>query len=348
MQHQSNESGFSLLELLIVLGTMIILTSITMALMRDSVIVSNTAFELADAQQNARNAQEIISRDLRNAGHGLNDATTTISVPAAFVYTHLSKAPVAGSPMKLLISDDNIPANTTVPAALPSPAPSPAPAPIPLRPGTDRITILIADGSFTPLTVTAGTITLSGTVVPVPDPSKFKVNEIYFIYSSNGATFATVRAVDPSAKTLSFAAGDTFGLNTTGAGGISSLTNNGALACTLMRVQIIHYFVDASDRLIRRVYGIGDGDSFADSMVAEHITGLNFSYGLKRDTNKNLRAPVTKLSNLDEQDSVRRVEVSVTAEATHDVVKGIRPTVTMTASSSIRNLDGRRALAADR
>jgi hypothetical protein len=45
----------------------------------------------------------------------------------------------------------------------------------------------------------------------------------------------------------------------------------------VMRLQIIQYYVTSSGLLMRRVIGVR-GAGFRDSVVAEHVTNLQFRY----------------------------------------------------------------------
>src|SRR3977135_1017011 len=66
-----NQEGFSIIEMMIAVGIMVIVTAAVCSLMRDSIRVSKTTYELTDAQENLRTAQEYVNRDLMNAGDGL-------------------------------------------------------------------------------------------------------------------------------------------------------------------------------------------------------------------------------------------------------------------------------------
>ncbi|MGH9944278.1 MAG: hypothetical protein ACRD9R_18180, partial [Pyrinomonadaceae bacterium] len=100
-----------------------------------------------------------------------------------------------------------------------------------------------------------------------------------------------------------------------------------------------------------------------DGVIAEHLSDLQFRYALNlRDANGNIQQPVPRLTQA-QLDKVRQVEVTVTAETAHNVLHGgeqstndntqnddtvssdgKRARVTMTSSTSIRNMQFREAL----
>jgi hypothetical protein len=211
---------------------------------------------------------------------------------------------------------------------------------------TDRISILQIDPSFTPIALAASSVGGNGTFITISpaDVSRFTEGEVYFLTTSNGATFATVTSIDTGTPRLNFEA-DAFGLNSQGTNGqIDTLTSQGTLALSLMRMQIIHYFINSNGLLIRRVFGT-PGTGYRDSVIAEHIVSLQFRYFLNlRGADGNVIQPVAWLANSTEQLALRQVEVTVTAETPHAISTRQQQQLTMTASTSIRNLQFRQAL----
>jgi hypothetical protein len=106
-----------------------------------------------------------------------------------------------------------------------------------------------------------------------------------------------------------------------------------------MRMFMIQYFVDANGMLIRRVFGAAGGAGFADSIISENVTNLQFRYVLS-----DFAQPVAQLSTAQQQVAVRQVEVMVTVRTPHAVVKGAPMSLSSTTSTSVRNLQFRQAL----
>src|SRR5690349_17815594 len=110
---QQSQAGFSIAELVVAMAVMAVFVGAIFALMRDSIKVGTTTYELTDAQQSLRNAQEYVNRDLINVGDGLN-SITTILVPRTFVTNYLAVNPFdnPGTPgyvnLALINSDNNV------------------------------------------------------------------------------------------------------------------------------------------------------------------------------------------------------------------------------------------------
>lgn len=355
--NKRNQRGFSLIELLISLIVMTIVTTAILAMMKDGIKVSNSTYEMTDAQESLRTAQEFISRDLVVAGDGLR-GISVVSLPEIFVRNYLTTTPAPDSinngvvNMSILSSDNNVAAGTVV---------RNRPTTVTVRSTprqTDRITMLEIDRTFNAITLPPNTsINTTGlnVVVSPADVGRFRVGEIYFINSELGATFGTITSitgVGGTRPTLVFAAGDTFGLNQPVNGGpISNVSAKGTLPTSLLRMQIVHYFIDSNGLLIRRVFGVV-GAGFADSVVAEHVTNLSFRYALNLpDANGFTQQPVAQLVDTDRQSAVRSVEVTIATETVHHTVtqningqpRPARQELTMTTSTSVRNLQFREA-----
>jgi hypothetical protein len=270
-------------------------------------------------------------------------------VPQAFVSNYLSRNPITDPAVPVVLnlgiitSDNNVPASTSVTGTTATVRSSPL--------LTDRLTVLAIDTQFVPIALAASAIDSNGSVITVPaaDISKFTNGEVYFLTSSAGGTFGAITNKDTANNRLTFANGDTLGLNLTGASGhIRTISGGGTLATSLQRMRMIHYYVDNTGLLIRRVFGVR-GAAFNDSVVGEHIVSLQFRYvlGLK-DTNGNVLQPVPQLTSSLQQTATRQVEVTLTAEtprAIHNgVTNGTNQTVSMTTNTSVRNMQFRRAL----
>jgi hypothetical protein len=205
------------------------------------------------------------------------------------------------------------------------------------------------DRAFIPITLAAGAINpANGSVSVDPgDIGDFAVGEIYFISSAQGSMFGTVTdrvGVGTANPSLVFAGGDAFGLNAVGAGSpLDVITASATLPASLCRMKIIHYYVNTNGLLMRRVFGTRNA-GFVESVIAEHVVSLQFRYFVNmRDANGNVVQPTSQLTTSQEQVETRQVEVTVTVETPHTLQNGQRQQITMTTSTSVRNMQFRRS-----
>jgi prepilin-type N-terminal cleavage/methylation domain-containing protein len=345
---QNSEQGFSLLELIVGITVMLIITGAVFALMRDSVKTSKTSMELTDGQQGARTAQEYINRDLMNTGDGLN-SISNIRVPQNFVTNYLTSNPVTdpATPgfinLALITSDNDVPANTIVAGSAPTARVRSSPF------LTDRLTTLQVDQTFVPITLNAGDIdpaTGAVTVSPM-DIDRFRVGEVYFFTSAVGSVFGTITDrldVGTPAPSLVFGA-DGLGLNSTGPGGqLDVVSASATIPTSLSRMRMIHYYINDSGHLMRRVFGVRNAPFF-ESMIAEHVVSLQFRYFLNmRDAGGNVVQPRAQLTTAQQQVETRQVETTLTIETPHALQDGQRHQVSTTTSTSVRNMQFRQSL----
>src|SRR5436190_13461007 len=125
-QNLHNEQGFTIIEMVIAVGVMIIVTAGVVSLMKGSMNISTANYELTDAQESLRSAQEYINRDLMNAGDGLK-TIGVIRVPQTFTSNYITLSPIIDADMPvgiinlgILTSDNQVPAATAVVGANPS------------------------------------------------------------------------------------------------------------------------------------------------------------------------------------------------------------------------------------
>jgi len=346
----NRQDGFSMVELMISMATMTIITGAAFALIGSSIKFAATTYHITDAEQGLRTAHEVINRDLTTGGDGLR-GIGTIQVPKAFVQSYLTQTPVVdpSTPnyvnLALVTSDDAIPANTAVPQA--SPAAN-------ILGGTDRITILTTDTSFTPVTLLAGTITVASPntniVVPSAEIGRFQAGEIYAIVAQNSAAFGVITSVNTSTQTLVMTNGDVYSINQTGTGTpINVVTGVGAQPSTIVKIQIIQYYVNSNNLLMRRVFGV-KGSAFVDSVIAEHVTNVQFRYLVNlTDANGFVPQPVRQLATSEQQLAVRQVETTIAVE-TLRAVNAVtannngKQVISSTTATTVRNLQFRQAL----
>jgi hypothetical protein len=332
--------------MVVAVTVMLIVTASVFSLMKSSLSITTANYELTDAQQSLRTAQEFINRDLMNAGDGLK-SMTYIPVKTTFVTNYVSLTPIADSTMPagvtnlgILTTDNDVPANTVVPTV-------PATPVVTVRLNTDRQTILQVDPSPSNTAMVTTAINSAGSVVTLPvgaDMTKFTVGEIYFLTSSRGGTFGAITSIDSGLKQLTFANGDFCGLNVTGSSGlIKDISGGGTLPTTLQRMRIIQYYIDSNKLLMRRVFG-DVGAAFRDSVIAEHVVSVQFVYSLGLDSGGNPVQPTTLLTTPAQQVAISAVEVNVTVETPHAVTKSTQSLLSGTTSTSLRNMQFRQAL----
>ena len=352
----NNQAGYSIIEMMIAATVMLIVTSAVVALLKGSLTVATTSYELTDAQESLRSAQECINRDLMNAGDGLK-SITYIPVNTTFIQAYLTRTPIADATMPtgatnlgILTTDNDAPAGTTI-SAPPAPSPLPSPSPIPLFTATDRQTILEIDPDLvTNPQIFPTSITSAGDVITLPstttttDMAKFTPGEIYFLTSSRGGTFTMLTAKDATLKTLTFASGDICGLNNSGTTNrIKDISSSGTIPTTLQRMRIIQYFVDSNGLLRRRVFG-DRGTAFRDNIIAEHVLGVQFVYSLGLESGGNPVQPTSLLTTPEQQVNISQVQVTVTVETPHALHTGVKAQLSSTTSTSLRNMQFRQAL----
>ncbi len=350
MQHNHRHQGFSIIEFMVAMTVMLVVVGAVFSLMRDSMKVATTTYEITDAQQNLRTAQEFINRDLMNAGDGLENIGN-VRIPQSFVTSYITLNPVTdpATPgiinLGIFTTDNNVPANTAITGAVPMAN---------IRTATDRQTILEQDREFlfnnlNSIGLAASAIDPAGSTITIPagDPmTTFTAGEIYFLTSSAGGTFCAITSVNVAARQLSFVASDPYGLNQPGAvGHIWAISGGQTLATSLQRMKMIQYYLTSTGLLVRRVFGV-PGVGFRESTIAEHVIDVQFNYSLvTTDALGNVTpSSTTTLTTSAQQLAVRQVEVKVTVETPHVIQSGVRQSMTMTTSTSVRNMQFRQAL----
>src|SRR5260370_27576180 len=281
-------------------------------------------YNMSDGEKGRRPAHEMINRDLITGGDGMK-GIGKITTPIAFVQNYLTRTPVLNGSdtthgdVGLVTSDDNIPANIAVPQTSPA---------VNFQTGSDRIAMMVKDTSFPDVRVAAAKISQVGSntniIVSSGDINRFQVGEIYAIVSQD-ATFGVVSAVNTATFTVTLTNGDAYSINQTGptspifaVAQLNSTSLISTQAVAIVRLQIIQYYVDASGLLHRRVFGV-KGGGFADSIVAEHVTNLQFRYMTNiSDSNGFVKQPIRRSSSA-EQTAVRGIETRISGETVRPV-----------------------------
>ncbi len=354
--NRKRQDGFSMMELLVSLVTMTVVVGASLALIGSSIKFAHSTYNMTDAEQGLRTAHEMINRDLVTAGDGMK-GIGKITTPIAFVQNYLTRTPVLNGSdtthgdVGLVTSDDNIPANIAVPQASSA---------VNFQTGSDRISMLVKDTSFPDVSVAAAKISQVGSntniVVLSGDINKFQVGEIYAIVSQD-ATLGLVSAVNTTTFTVTLTSGDAYSINQTGVTSpiytvaqLDPTTLISTQAVAIVRLQIIQYYVEASGLLHRRVFGI-KGAGFADSIVAEHVTNLQFRYMTNiSDANGFVKQPIRVITSA-EQTAVREIETNISVETVRAVnattngnANSGRQSISQTTATTVRNLQFRQAL----
>lgn len=361
----NRQAGFSMMELMISMTVMTIVTGCAFMLIGGSIKYTNATFHLTDAEQTLRTAHEVINRDLTTAGNGLR-GVSMIKLPSAFVANYLTLTPDPADPnyvnLALVVSDDNIPAGTAVPQSNPAAT---------VLAGSDRMTMLTQDTSFNTgnaVSLFAGQITVVGANTNIAvgggNIGLFQVGEIYAVTTQNGLAFGVITGINAVTNTLVMSNGDVYGLNQTSINppapiyAVAGLATGPSIAASIIRMQIVHYYVTANNLLVRRVFGV-KGGAFVDSIIAEHVVNLQFRYLLnKTDPNGFVPQPLRQVPAVD-QLLVREVEATIAVETVRAVnaVTNInsassmcgasangKQTICTTTATTVRNLQFRKAL----
>lgn len=332
------QNGFSLIELLIVMVMTLIIMASVFNLLRGVIITANANYHLTDANQGLRNAQEYITRDLVIAGDGVK-TTANIWLPTTFVKKYLTARAIGEIDPEdrgyinigTVISDDNVPSGTTVYDSDPA---------VSIKQRTDRLTMLAVDPNFTPIDIPAYQTNYDTGAIKISSGnlSNFKVGEIYYLTSNGTGTFGTITRIDEAGSAIFWENGDRYELNRLGwSGNIATATGYGANSSSLMRVQMVQYYVDEADKLVRRVIG-GRDSGITDSVIAEHIVSLQFRYILKPEEESQIfQQPISQVA-IDKQSLIRMVEPTVVSETARALQDGDRHQVEGTSQIGIRNL----------
>ncbi|MDQ3180456.1 MAG: type II secretion system GspH family protein [Acidobacteriota bacterium] len=332
------QAGFSMMELLIVTVILLVIMAAVFTLLRGSITSANANYEMTTAAQGLRNAQEYLARDILVSGGGLK-GVSNIWLPTLFVTDYLSARPASildptnsgFVSIGAVLSDDNVPAGINIRGANP---------PTTVLSPSDRLTMLAVDSSFAAIDIPVGASNRNTGAINIPPAriADFNVGEVYCITSGGTGAFGTITTVDTAANRIIWAEGDALGLNrygSTGALGVG--TNNGSSPASLRRVNIIHYFVDATGRLVRRVFGV-QNNGFIDSVIAEHLTTLQFQYTLKPSGTGVIFDQKKGQIQLSEASLVRLIEPSLSVETAYALQDGRKRQVEGLTRIGVRNV----------
>ncbi len=333
----NSESGFSMMELMVVIVLTLVVVSAAFALLGGTIRSSSTNVEVTSAQQEFRNTQEMLTRDILRAGDGLS-GISNLWLPSPFVTNYLTARPdsvidpSAGGFVSIgaTVSDNDVPSGTNVIGSNPTTT---------VMENTDRLTILSTDQSFATIDLPVNsTAYWSGRInIPAARIADFSVGEVYYISSGGTGVFGAVTSVDTGSNQIYWEEGDTLGLNRMGwTGNLAAATDRNTQPATLKRVNMIHFYVDANGRFMRRVFGVKD-KPYTDSVVAEHLTDLQFRFVLKPAGSGTIfEQPIEQL-DIDKAPLVRVIEASATV-TTAPLSNGTVKTIEGSTKIGVRNV----------
>jgi prepilin-type N-terminal cleavage/methylation domain-containing protein len=331
------ERGFTLLEVMIAMALGLLVIGGAALMYRDGLAASWLVTQRSEMQLDVRAAQNMLTRDIRRAGYGLNPGGVAL---------------VTGATVPIYGCDQNacyLPVGAT-PAGISFPLSSSAPTMFWMQPGyqksatitaangpNDAITVVYADSAtstsanlanytitFNNANGTSMAFTLKGTTTPpvvaLTDPvaglkagdlllfSNLKVSTPQFAVGEvtaapTGSGPYTVLFSDPDKLKMNQSAGTSNGLK-------QLATGTGTSA---QRIYMVSYYLDTSTdpsgnavpRLMRQVSG------FTPIPVSEYVVDLHFTYE-GYDDNGLLATPTPTPANLTQ---IQRVDVNMTSRS---------------------------------
>jgi hypothetical protein len=162
--------------------------------------------------------------------------------------------------------------------------------------------------------------------------------------SGTNSTFGTITEINGAGSKIFWKNGDAYDINRSGSNGTLAHVvappdpSQPSLPGTLLRMQIIQYFVDQQGKLIRRVYGV-KGAGFRDSVIAEHLNSLQFRYVLRPNGSSALiyEIPHSNVA-IGEQGRVRLIDVWASVDTANPLYDGARHSVDGAVHVGIRNV----------
>jgi prepilin-type N-terminal cleavage/methylation domain-containing protein len=313
---KNNQSGFTLIEMMLTMGLTLIIMASTMAAMNNAIRASEVASLTTGMNQGLRTAMDIMVRDMLQVGQGLPSGRT-IDIPNNNGTAISAAIRLPGAPCTTCSATPPgppairyLPATATeITAVIPGPGLGPTINGV----ATDVITMIQADGAFLStisdydVNLTALTNTTM-TVDPLVDISNggaddLKIGDLIMLMKATSTTLVQVTALD-GAQTATFASGDSLSLNQT-APPLGTLTAHRNTAppdtctgtgcfipTTATRIRLITYYLDdittpGRPRLVRRINngGVCPACSTAynntnGTAVAFDVENLQISYDL--------------------------------------------------------------------
>jgi prepilin-type N-terminal cleavage/methylation domain-containing protein len=313
-------AGFTLIELMVAMAVVMVLLYAALVAFKDASQTNQVVTMNSDMSENLRTALYMIQTDLQQAGSGI----PTGGIPLPFTSNNSSTSPCGTTPApnRPVLNGTTTfpPCNSTLPSVEPGADLGPivtAPDATGGTINTDEITVIYADNlglDSRPINAQAtttppnpgcplGSLSLSGTTLTatfdgttlnssgnyncvnfVKNGISVNVGDLIMFSNSYGGALLAVTAVN--GQTLTFAKGDSFGLNgrTENGGTINYLQANGcggSNACfantTVTRIWMVSYYLDnvSSPPYVRLIRQVGLGTA---TPVGETLENLQFNY----------------------------------------------------------------------
>jgi type II secretory pathway pseudopilin PulG len=291
-----SDAGFSLPEVMISMGIMMIVLAGTFTAMTNAMTAEQTARGITTLNGHLRASMDVVVRDLLQVGQGLQ-VGRVVGIPNGGAAAQIVRPGPAANGVCAGVTP--FPLSPTISAVTVGPDLGP-----PINGQcTDVITTLALDGAFERVTVDAiapdaESITINAATDISDDPDvdgdNVRVGDLLEI--RRGAVAVIAAVTDVAGQTVTFAPGDPLGLNQFGVGLNNSMTQ--VLAAPVAggtqanRVRMITYFVDtttnpASPRLMRQING-QPANAVAFELEAFRITydladGVDNPVGVRMD-----------------------------------------------------------------
>lgn len=354
-RQQSNQKGFSLLELLMAIVLFFIVTGAIYGLLQVSRIDRDRSSNRSDMLKNARMAINLIGRDAVNAGLGYS--TVGANVPDNFLSGLLNVAPDPDLRYDLLtsvVAANNVNSNNLLndPNAR-----------------TDAIAFVTIDNSFNNGNVkTVSSVVQNGTAARafILNDTNTGSNQydLYLLQFQNGSqVVAMATGVVASQNFIDFEPGDPIGINLPwlnvnnatstmlqqcGTNGVTTNCSSGS--ATLKRIQLVTYKVKTDGTLVRITYGNNPGQPAAAQIqempLAYGVEDLHFTYMLENGTvtNDPSAGPDGVYGTGDDtpfnMNKVRQVTIKMTVRSVDlDKQTGQPLKITLSSTFSTRNLE---------
>ncbi len=220
-QRRSNQAGFTLLELLVAMGVMLLVLAGTTQILSNAMSTQIAAKRMLDMNSQLRAAMDLVQRDLLQVGQGL-PVGRRVGIPNDIGATPIVR-PGPG-PSGSCPGVDTFPLDATIPAVTVGADEGP-----PINGVcTDVITILAADNQFGPIAVASIAPSGASAVIHTRDPLGNVVNISDdpdlagdnlrpgdLLMLSKGTMSVLMQVTDVAGQTVTFAAGggDPLGLN---------------------------------------------------------------------------------------------------------------------------------------
>jgi prepilin-type N-terminal cleavage/methylation domain-containing protein len=286
---RGTDAGYTLIELLISMGILGVVMAATMGGLVSATKANEAVLNVSTMNTSIRAGMDLMIRDMLQVGSGLPPGHV-IEIPNGAGSSPIRQPGPPGTAWTRPTGSVNLP------AVLPTPGGGPTLNGV----ATDVLSVMMADNSFTDISLTAITPT-TVTIAAGPNigtgPDKVSVGQLMMVTKGSTTTLVQVTSVDLAARKLTFAAGDSLNLNQPSAanGTLNDLNNtppaNTPSVTRISRVRMVTYYLDAATdpkhpRLVRRINN-GDPmtfDNTSGNAVAIDVENLQFSFDVVTGT----------------------------------------------------------------